>query len=621
MKIISKDIVSFDIFDTLIKRTVTKPNEVFDIVESEFNKNKENKIKDFKKYRIEAEKECRASSLKEEITFDEIYEQLKGRYAKDTLECLKKIEINVEINVCKFNKEIKEVYDWCIKNNKRIIITSDMYLDRETICKILANNGISYEKLYLSSEIGLTKRSGSIFNYVLADLNIKRSQIIHIGDNKKSDFVSPLSKGIFAIKWKKPKILYSENITESLISGFLFNYGFDKSNYASFFGYNCFGPLLLCFSKWLLEEFKKNDIKNVFFLARDGFIMKKAFDIINTDEQIKTQYFYASRRALIVPSLRNCKNIEEMFAKMHIEDDIKPINLLKKLGLDEVVYEINFKKNYGVDIDKKLPLKYIFENPKYKLMFEDLYDKVVINAKNEYDSFLEYAKTNSFSGRVAIVDIGWYGNMQHAIESFGLDCDINGFYVGIEPRKNYQEQHKMKGFLFETNKHYDNFLCEHNFNSIFESLFLAQQGSVKRYNKGAASGIELYDYEYADSFEKEQIEKIQENALLFINDFKKANLLPYLTDELNVMFKYICSELLDPSLKVAEYFGDFKFLDDDDGYIAKPQKWYKYVNVKKFINDYKNASWRIGFLKRVFKIKLPYFKINMIIRKIFLNIK
>ena len=72
------------------------------------------------------------------------------------------------------------------------------------------------------------------------------------------------------------------------------------------FGYKNFGPILVGFSNWLNDEFKKKDIKKVFFLARDGYIMKKAFDYLYGDKY-NTKYFYASRRAIIVPSLWKLK--------------------------------------------------------------------------------------------------------------------------------------------------------------------------------------------------------------------------------------------------------------------------------------------------------------------------
>ena len=78
------------------------------------------------------------------------------------------------------------------------------------------------------------------------------------------------------------------------------------------FGYNKLGPLLLCFSNWIYNELNKNNINKVFFLARDGYIMKQAFDIVNKNPKIKSSYFYASRRSIIVPSLCKINKTDEV---------------------------------------------------------------------------------------------------------------------------------------------------------------------------------------------------------------------------------------------------------------------------------------------------------------------
>lgn len=65
-RISKKEYVSFDIFDTLIKRDVKKPTDIFSIIEHNY------KIYDFYKRRIEAEKIARKGKV--DTTIDEIYD-------------------------------------------------------------------------------------------------------------------------------------------------------------------------------------------------------------------------------------------------------------------------------------------------------------------------------------------------------------------------------------------------------------------------------------------------------------------------------------------------------------------------------------------------------------------
>lgn len=618
------DIVSFDIFDTLIKRMVSSPYRVFDLVEKEYNKfYKSKEIINFRKNRIECEKNCRKNSAEEEITLDNIYNELLKFYEEKELRKLKELEKNIEINICKFNSEIKEIYKWCLANNKKIIITSDMYLDKKTIVKILNNNDIKYYKLYLSSDLLKTKRTGNIFEFILDDLKIDSKKLIHIGDNKKSDFYSPKKLGIKSLLWKNNnKYKESDNLAKEIVECFLVNrITSHKNDIFEDIGYNEFGPLLMCYSKWLLNNLKLNKINKVFFLSRDGYIMKRAFDVINNNPTIESKYFYASRRSIIVPSLKDCGNINEILSRMYISKHTKIKSILKKIGLDDTIDENFFLSNYGVNINEEITLENIYTNEKYNRMFNDLYKKIINNSKFEYDNFNKYRNKMGFFGKLAIVDIGWFGNMQNALENLQLDSDICGYYIGIEPRKNYQSKYNMHGFLFETNRNYNIFLKEHNFNSIFEMLFLGHHGSVKRFNISCSDLVELYKYEYSDSKQENDILKLQNNAIEFVKDFYNSNLLDYIDGDLTWSFDYLCHRFLNPNLKTATVFGNFFFLDDENNCIAKPSRFSRYINPANLVRDYKMSAWRIGFLKRLLKISLPYYDINMFIRRKYLKRK
>ena len=128
--------VSFDIFDTLILRNVSKPVDIFEIVEVEYNKIHEEKLSNFKNLRIEAELTARKNTSKEEITINEIYDNLKF----DNKDEIKELEIQIEKSFIVKNPEMFEIYNKCLENGLKVIITSDMYLPQEIIEDVLKNN-------------------------------------------------------------------------------------------------------------------------------------------------------------------------------------------------------------------------------------------------------------------------------------------------------------------------------------------------------------------------------------------------------------------------------------------------------------------------------------------------
>ena len=110
-KIIDKyEYVSFDIFDTLIKRNVYAPSNIFDIVGSEYKKRYGEEIKNFKQKRKEAEIISRTKNNAFEPNIDEIYDNLNVS-SKDISRKLKDIEIEVELKICQKNKDLYSIYN------------------------------------------------------------------------------------------------------------------------------------------------------------------------------------------------------------------------------------------------------------------------------------------------------------------------------------------------------------------------------------------------------------------------------------------------------------------------------------------------------------------------------
>ena len=175
--ICENDVVSFDIFDTLLKRPYINPYHLLKHVEKYTGK------VGFYDARIKAERIARKKLNFEDITLDEIYSFIEEEYKN-----LINIELELEENLLSQNEIAYEIYKNAIRENKKIAIISDTYFPREFILKVLNKNG--YEKidyLYLSCEKRKTKASGSMFKIFLEETGLDCSKILHIGDNLISD--------------------------------------------------------------------------------------------------------------------------------------------------------------------------------------------------------------------------------------------------------------------------------------------------------------------------------------------------------------------------------------------------------------------------------------------------
>ena len=118
--------ISFDMYDTLIKRNIHNPKDIFRLVEVEFNKKYNANISNFYELRIESEKNLRENSTNE-LKLSDIYEYMKKYYSQKICNNLMQIEENLEIELSQknYNPKVLDIYNWALKN-KHIIISSDM---------------------------------------------------------------------------------------------------------------------------------------------------------------------------------------------------------------------------------------------------------------------------------------------------------------------------------------------------------------------------------------------------------------------------------------------------------------------------------------------------------------
>jgi predicted HAD superfamily hydrolase len=83
-----------------------------------------------------------------------------------------------------------------------------MYWKSDAIGKLIektAGNDFIMDRIYSSSDTGISKSSGLLFDYVLKEEQCAPSAMLHIGDNKESDCVRPyLRHGINAVWIPRP---------------------------------------------------------------------------------------------------------------------------------------------------------------------------------------------------------------------------------------------------------------------------------------------------------------------------------------------------------------------------------------------------------------------------------
>ncbi len=196
-KLLTYDVVSFDIFDTLIRRPFRRPTDLFWKLE------KQNGLNKFHDNRIRAEADARSlAGENSEVDIYAIYELLAKQYGFDPHEMAQK-EIEEEIKVCYPDEKLLKLYNIIREKGKKMIAVSDMYLPSRILHEMLDKCGYTeIEQIFVSCEYGVGKGSGGLQLIVQSKLGDK-NRYVHIGDNIKGDVWGSKITGWGAVWYRK----------------------------------------------------------------------------------------------------------------------------------------------------------------------------------------------------------------------------------------------------------------------------------------------------------------------------------------------------------------------------------------------------------------------------------
>lgn len=370
-------IVSFDIFDTLVTRPFLSPSDMFFLLDNDF-KDLEGqfRLQNFHDIRIESEALARAAkSDKEDVGLKQIYYFMQKEFfvKKSVADQMLSKELEYEIRYCSQRKTAKELYDFAVRNGKKIIITSDMYLPVKTLEAILENCGYKgYHKLYVSSHHGTMKATQNLYKHITADLGVAPKSVFHIGDNYESDVIAASGAGWGAMHFPKATMVWGSaferifgddaayaqghlgiTVAYALAANIYFDNpyrSFDKESLYNkspyFVGFFALGLSLLGFTQWMTEDMKTKGISTIVFLGRDGYLPMRVFEMFiqKIGTSTKIHYLHTSRKATIPLALFSQMNVSDIKTFNHHGKMNDGIRTSLKPYINDGTGKINYKK-------------------------------------------------------------------------------------------------------------------------------------------------------------------------------------------------------------------------------------------------------------------------------------
>lgn len=313
---------SFDVFDTLVRRRVDPPEEVKRVVALHISErlaahgtrhDAEEILATRDRVERGLQQAARSRGMDAVAKLDDIVAgTLDAIGAAGVLKWLDVVEyeITLEKAATEPMPGLRDVLCDLRSRQKRIVAVSETYLSSSQISSILEYHGLLQyvDQLYVSCDLGKSKLTGNLFRHVLEN---EQGKLVHIGDHYAFDYRIPGSLKIKALwfhsrdEQRRRRGLRRLSAGDNRLAYVNAIVGRADPAESQLFcvGHDILGPALTVFVHCVAERAMNDDVDKVFFVARDGFLLKKVYQILQNNMYPETnlppaRYLCLSRLAV-----------------------------------------------------------------------------------------------------------------------------------------------------------------------------------------------------------------------------------------------------------------------------------------------------------------------------------
>ena len=527
-KLSQYDVITFDVFDTLIYRYLAKPTDVFYFVGEKLN------YPNYRKLRTEAEvnarKEKHRMSGTYEVNLDEIADTLSGMTGLDKNLIIEE-ELKAEKNFCYANPYMKKVWEGLLQKGKKPIILSDMYLSENYMRELLCACGydVSDTEIIVSCDILKSKAEGNVYK-LLKEMKAESNNFAHVGDNEHSDINNAEKSGITAFRCINPdnkgnpyRTSEMSPLVRSAWAGLVNKkmYG-SEEQYDKYFsyGYNCGGLLVYGYAQFIEKLAKEKDIDKILFLSRDGYIVKEVYN--RYFGGCENEYIYWSRT---LGTTANADNMRNDFTDKHIIQKIS-----SKLTVKDIIADMGLTdlKNQP-DIDSSRIVDDIVAVQLAKWVQENWKEISPVLHKEKENAIRYVREVIGTAKKILLVDCGWAGSgyfsLSSVIKQISPDCEVfgalcatnNAYHLNADTSDSFIQSGKISAYCFSSAHNRDLYYAhlptlKHNL--YFEMMFSSEEGSAIKIDDDGKPVL-------SDNPNKEYARSIADGILSFAEDYNR----------------------------------------------------------------------------------------------------
>lgn len=549
------DVVSFDIFDTLLCRPFATPDKLFqyldELVAQKYG------IKNFMQLRKRAEGELRMHlGPIGDVKISHIYTEFAGlaRISHALAGEILELELSTEIDLLIPRQGMIDSFEQVIKAGKRVVLTTDTYFEKPHIERILKAKGIQgYHALYISCEEGRRKDRGDMWDYMLCKEGIQEHRFLHVGDNEQSDIQLLGDRGAyFIVHVMKPSVLFRQSAhgrllwqmlnpgkgwRENLLYGMIGNhFCLDPYPYEFWYqerplsdpfalGYTVFGPLMHNFLAWLINCAKLDGVTRLSFLSREGYILQKMYEQIAGSAALKeagmalpsSDYFLCSRRAALFAGLQKPEDLLP-FLDRDFSGTLKDF-FEKRLNVSTSNMQ-SIEDILGKDtLNKPVALPTDYEKVKGVLL--SVFEILTPQAAAEREALVAYCRDRGMKGnaRTGLVDIGYSCTIQRSLINL-LGMPLNGYYFAIDERagKITERNSVARGYLGELINPATTAVVIFNYALLLESVLTSPQGQLLYFSREKDGIMPVFRQPGLSQKHFDVISRVHEGMSAFVRD-------------------------------------------------------------------------------------------------------
>jgi predicted HAD superfamily hydrolase len=628
--------VSFDVFDTLIHRIAFRPVHVFDLLAkrlqgTDLGLHWPDLLARLPALREVSEREARQRYFERygtyEITLAEVYDILgeQSGIETDVLARLIHEELALEQAFVYPNPLMKALYEYALGTGKRTILCSDMYLPKEEIEGLLIAAGFQPPfELFVSGQLKISKHEGTLFPAVCAKLGVAPTDLVHFGDNRHADHAVPKALGIRSHHFDRverevePRLRMrdlpqDDRAVGSLVQGVIRKALIDPETPRDFWfdiGLQVFGPLFLGKFLWLARQLRTQQPDKVLFFARDAHLHHGLY--VHYGPRLgltfPADYAYFSRASLLLPSFTEMK-LDRLWHLYSGKSTRTVAEHLRRMGIDAAAVLADIQRCGFATPDEPAPNG----DPRMHKLLSALYPQLLLQASRQRGLVEQYiGQIVGESRNLAIVDIGWVGNMQSSFSRLlqlqHRDFEIEGYYYGTfeQVTDNYAPRNRFNAWLVnECQPHPWHHALVTGGVELLEFAQMAPHGTTLGYETRDGWVYPVFEHNPADLEVQGLAERVQQGALHFID-----MAMPYVE---RIGFESLVSTawaepfyrlITEPTLEEAEHLGEISHSDtatDTSRRILLAEK-LSLGRFRKWTPHYRRALetafWKKGFLVR-----------------------